>query len=269
MPQSRSDVITAATQAAAAAAVTSKPAPTLMQALGHPLSDRRLQVLRALGECGSISQAAREVGVSYKAAWQAIDTLGNLAGVPVVEKTVGGAGGGGAKLTAAGQELLRAAQAMAQARGAVMQQLQSPAALQRLGIQTSMRNQWPCQVQRVDIAGALALVHVQSQHGDLQLTARITAESAQLLGLQAGMPVLAMCKATAVDVRAWSQTPAANTWPGKVTRVTQGAMGDEVAMQMAAGVQWVGFASAGSGLRAGRKVSVHIPESALVLALLA
>ena len=111
MPQSRSASIAAATQAALVATPTS--APTLMQALGHPLSDRRLQVLRALGECGSISQAAREVGVSYKAAWQAIDTLGNLAGVPVVEKTVGGAGGGGAKLTAAGQELLRAAQAMA------------------------------------------------------------------------------------------------------------------------------------------------------------
>ncbi len=174
-----------------------------MQALGHSLSDRRLQVLRALGECGSISQAARAVGVSYKAAWQAIDTLSNLAGVPVVAKSVGGAGGGGATLTAAGQELLRAAQAMALARGAVMQQLQahSPAAaVQRLGIQTSMRNQWPCVVQQVEVAGPLALVQVQSLHGDVQLTARITAESAQLLGLQAGMAVLAMCKATAVQV---------------------------------------------------------------------
>lgn len=241
--------------------------PALMQALGHSLSDRRLQVLRALGECGSISQAARAVGVSYKAAWQAIDTLSNLAGVPVVEKTVGGAGGGGAKLTAAGQELLRAAHAMAQARGAVMQQLQAPAALQRLGVQTSMRNQWPCEVLRVDIAGALALVQVQTPHADLQLTARITAESAQLLGLQAGMPVLAMCKATAVQVQAWHKDAAPNTCTGKATRVAQGAMGDEVAMQMTGGVQWVGFAAAGSGLRAGRKVSVHIPESALVLAL--
>lgn len=243
-----------------------------MQALGHPLSDRRLQVLRALGACGSISQAAREVGVSYKAAWQAIDTLSNLAGVPVVAKSVGGAGGGGAKLTAAGQELLRAAQAMAQARGAVMQQLQAhpPAvALQRLDIQTSMRNQWPCVVQQVEVAGPLALVYVQSLHGDLQVTARITAESAQLLGLQVGMTVLAMCKATAVQVEADSAAPAAggNTWTGKATRVTQGAIGDEVAVRMAGGVQWVGFASAGSGLRAGRKLRVHMPESAVVLAL--
>lgn len=262
MPQPRSDSIAAATPAPAPA-----PAPALMQALGHPLSDRRLQVLRALGACGSISQAAREVGVSYKAAWQAIDTLGNLAGVPVVEKTVGGAGGGGAKLTAAGQELLRAAQAMAQARGAVLQQLQSPVPVQRLGIQTSMRNQWPCVVQQVELAGPLALVHVCSPQGDLALTARITAESAQLLGLQPGMPLLAMCKATAVQVGAASAVPPANTCVGRVTRVTPGAMGDEVAVHMPAGVQWVGFASAGSGLRAGRTASVHLPESALVLVL--
>jgi molybdate transport system regulatory protein len=241
--------------------------PSLMQALGHPLSDRRLQVLRALGECGSISQAARQVGVSYKAAWQAIDTLGNLAGVPVVEKSVGGAGGGGAKLTLAGHELLRAAQAMAQAKGVLMQQLQSDLPMQRLGIQTSMRNQWPCVVAQVELAGPLAVVHVHSAQGDLRLTARITAESAQLLGLQVGMSVIAMCKATAVQVAAATALPDSNTWPGKVTRVTAGAIGDEIAVQMVNGVQWVGFAAAGSGLRVGRKTSVHLPQAALVLAL--
>lgn len=241
--------------------------PSLMQALGHPLSDRRLQVLRALDECGSISQAARQVGVSYKAAWQAIDTLGNLAGVAVVTKSVGGAGGGGAKLTLAGQELLRAAQAMAQAKGALMQQLQSPLPVHRLGIQTSMRNQWPCVVQEVEIAGPLALVLVHSTQGDLRMTARITAESAQLLGLQVGMPVLAMCKATAVQVGQANSLSPSNTCLGKATRVMRGAIGDEVAVQMHNGVQWVGFASADSGLRVGRKVSVHVPESALVLAL--
>ena len=248
--------------------ITADPSSSsLLQALGHPLSDRRLQVLRALGECGSISQAARQVGVSYKAAWQAIDTLSNLVGVPVVQKSVGGAGGGGAKLTQAGQDLLRAAQVMAQARGAVMQQLQAHVAVPSLGMQTSMRNQWPCVVDRVEVAGPLALVHVHSLHGQVPLTARITSESAQLLGLHSGMRVLAMCKATAVQVLAWEKVRRAGCWPAKAMRVTQGALGDEVAVQLHQGLQWVGFASAGSGLRAGRKVLVHVPPSALVLAL--
>ena len=110
---------------------------------------------------------------------------------------------------------------------------------------------------------------MRSQHGVLPLTARITAESAQLLGLQPGMAVLAMCKATAVEVRPVRAggDAAANTWRGKVMRVAQGALGDEVAVQMTPGVQWVGFAAAGSGLRSGRTVSVYMPEAAVVLAL--
>ena len=247
---------------------TADSSSSLLQALGHPLSDRRLQVLRALGECGSISQAARAVGVSYKAAWQAIDTLSNLAGVSVVQKSVGGAGGGGARLTEAGQALLRAAEALAQAKGAVMQQLQSRLPVQRLGIQTSMRNQWPCMVQQLAMSGPLAQVHLQGLHADVTVQARITAESAQLLGLHNGMQLLAMCKATAVEVTAATASLAqGNSWQGKIARITPGALGDEVAVQLSPGMQWVGFAAAHTGWRVGRRVQVHVPEAAVVLAL--
>ena len=77
---------------------------SLSDALGHALTDKRIDILRHIGACGSISQAARAVGVSYKAAWQALDTLTNLAGTPLVSRAVGGAGGGGAQLTDAGRD---------------------------------------------------------------------------------------------------------------------------------------------------------------------
>ena len=76
---------------------------SLANAFSNTLSDKRIEVLRKIGETGSISQAARENGISYKAAWQAIDTLTNLTGVILVEKVVGGVGGGGAKLTEEGK----------------------------------------------------------------------------------------------------------------------------------------------------------------------
>src|SRR5450830_1593 len=66
------------------------------EALGHSPSDKRLEILRGIAAGGSISQAARDAGVSYKAAWQAIDTLSNLAGAELVQRAVGGAGGAGA-----------------------------------------------------------------------------------------------------------------------------------------------------------------------------
>ena len=69
--------------------------PRLTDALGHGMADKRIDILRAIARTGSISQAARDVAVSYKAAWQAVDTLTNLAGVPLVEAldSVGGASG--------------------------------------------------------------------------------------------------------------------------------------------------------------------------------
>ena len=80
--------------------------PDFTQALGSEVADKRIDILRRLGEVGSISQAARSAGVSYKAAWQALETLSNLAGTPLIEKVVGGSGGGGAQLTQAGQQVL-------------------------------------------------------------------------------------------------------------------------------------------------------------------
>ncbi|WP_319016885.1 winged helix-turn-helix domain-containing protein [Diaphorobacter aerolatus] len=69
--------------------------PSFVEALGHVQTDRRIDILRQIDELGSISKAARAVGVSYKAAWQAVDTLTNLSGVALLARAVGGRGGGG------------------------------------------------------------------------------------------------------------------------------------------------------------------------------
>jgi hypothetical protein len=44
--------------------------------------------------------------MSYKAAWDALDDLNNLADAPVIERSIGGAGGGGSKLTEYGRKLI-------------------------------------------------------------------------------------------------------------------------------------------------------------------
>lgn len=255
---------------------------SFFQALGHGQSDKRIAILRQIGAGGSISQAARSVGVSYKAAWQALDTLTNLAGVALVERVVGGAGGGGARLTPAGQELLDAADAMHRARAEVVASLQpgggAHAAAARLQLRTSMRNQWPCTVQEMQTQGQIVRVLLRGAdepaHG-LVMCARITRESAELLGLAPGVAVQALCKATAVRVQAAGAVHEAgiNQWPGRVTRVARGALGDEVAAELASGaggacgMQMVGFAAPGSGLRARSRVLMTADEAAVALAL--
>jgi len=259
------------------------PSVAYTNALSHTSADKRIDILRLIAQSGSISQAGRQAGVSYKAAWQAIDTLTNLAGVTLVERVVGGAGGGGARITPAGLQLLAAADQMDQARSQVLALLEqggdlqvarlSPA-LKQLSIRTSMRNQLPCKVQALDAQGQIVRVHLQLAPG-VRLVSRITKESAELLALQPGLTVLALCKATAVSVTRVSGTASrnqqpprgANVLPGRATRVSRGETGDEVALTLDAGLQLVGFAPAISGIRAGSKVSACVEESAVVVAL--
>ncbi len=63
-----------------------RKAPQWAEALGHDATDKRIDILRRLDAAGSISEAARGAGVSYKAAWQAVETLSNLAAAVLVEK---------------------------------------------------------------------------------------------------------------------------------------------------------------------------------------
>ena len=257
------------------------PKVSFAGALVHSPSDKRVDILRLIGQSGSISQAARDAGVSYKAAWQAIDTLTNLAGVALVERAVGGAGGGGASLTAAGTELLVAAGQLEQARRQVLARLQSDAPgiagggvmpkLGQLSVRTSMRNQLPCSVQSLQASANIVHVTLAFSHGGT-VVSRITTESAELLGLVAGLPVVALCKATAVGVLKAASAGAAplagrNQLAGRALRVSRGASGDEVTLTLDGGLQMVGFAPPGSGIRVGARVVALVDDAAVVVAL--
>lgn len=259
------------------------PRADLVPALGHDLADRRIAILRHIAAGHSISQAAREAGISYKAAWQALDVLTNLAGCPLVDRSVGGAGGGGACITEAGQSLLAMADALQDARAQVLGRFAQqggtamvPAA--RLALRTSMRNLWPCRVQGLQAQGAQVrvwLVPDGAQDG-VRIAARVTPESVQLLALAPGVAVMALCKATAAQVLACGPAAedgaageaGANLWPATVQRLARGAADGprEVVVQLPWGGSGVGYAPPGSGLRAGRRVWLQVPESAVVLA---
>lgn len=74
---------------------------------GKPfLEESRIRLLEAIDEYGSITKAAQQVPLSYKTAWEAVQTMGSLAGQPLVVRTVGGVGGGGSQLTDYGRRLV-------------------------------------------------------------------------------------------------------------------------------------------------------------------
>lgn len=258
--------------------------PNLLAGILSEQTDKRVDILRRIADVGSISEAARSAGVSYKAAWQAIDTLTNLAGTPLVEKVVGGAHGGGTRLTTAGRMVLDLADELARARREVLDRFTAAAqdaphaaapasSLARVSaatLQTSMRNQFPAVIETMKIGSALVKLILRIDDTHL-IRASVTKESAQLLSLREGMEVLALAKATAVNITADfpenSDAREENHIVGEVIRSERAARGGECSIRLPSGLVIVGFARAGHGLKLHQKAVASLPPSVIVIAL--
>lgn len=68
----------------------------------------KAELLNKIAVRGSISAAARDMGINYRRAWFLLETINSALGQPVVITTKGGKDGGGAKLTEAGIAILKA-----------------------------------------------------------------------------------------------------------------------------------------------------------------
>jgi molybdate transport system regulatory protein len=69
-------------------------------------------LLEAIGDTGSIAAAGRRMGMSYRRAWLLVKTMNACFREPLIEATKGGLGGGGARLTSMGNEVLALYRAM-------------------------------------------------------------------------------------------------------------------------------------------------------------
>lgn len=72
------------------------------------LGEGRVHLLKAIQETGSLSKAAKSLNISYKKAWQLLDSVNKSAKKPVTINSIGGKGGGGAELTEYGKSLVEA-----------------------------------------------------------------------------------------------------------------------------------------------------------------
>jgi molybdate transport system regulatory protein len=204
----------------------------------------RIELLRAIDTHGSISAAAREIGMSYKAAWDAVDTMNNLAGKPLVIRETGGKGGGGTRLTPHGHELVAAYALIEQAHRRFMAEASRAlgggndalSLIRRLSMKTSARNQFHGKVKAIH-RGAVNDEIELALPGGTALFATITHESTAELGLQKGSDVVALVKApwvmlaTGNDLRVSTR----NVLAGTVATVTPGAVNSEVTLALPGG----------------------------------
>lgn len=89
-------------------------APRLRILLGAEIAigPGKADLLDAVARTGSISAAAREMKMSYRRAWLLVDTMNRCFRSPLVEAAKGGSGGGGARVTELGLEVLARYRAM-------------------------------------------------------------------------------------------------------------------------------------------------------------
>ena len=74
---------------------------------GVAMSDAGADLLEQIAVCGSLSEAARRLGFSYRRAWMLLDAMNRRWHAPLVSTAVGGRRGGGARVTELGSAVLR------------------------------------------------------------------------------------------------------------------------------------------------------------------
>lgn len=205
----------------------------------------RFELLAKIGETGSITAAARAVGMSYKGAWDAVDAMNNLADEPLVVRAAGGKHGGGTHLTAHGEQLIQAFRALEAEHRRFVEQfrrldeasLRNLTLVRRLMIRTSARNQFSGKVVAVRKGVVNDVIELEIIGGQ-RIVATITSESTQELGLVPGREAMALIKASSVLIGLPSDSmrlSARNQLVGRVIEVTRGAVNAEVKIQLQGG----------------------------------
>ena len=213
------------------------------QALG---GTQRIALLAAIGETGSITGAAKAIGMSYKAAWDAVDAMNNLAGETLVIRSTGGKGGGGTTLTPRALTLIDTFRAVEREHRLFLERAGAAIAgfsddwqlIGRIGMKTSARNQWYGKVsaiQRGTVNDEVSL----ALPGGQSVVAVVTHESTETLGLAVGAEAVALVKASSVllvaDDGTSDRLSTRNRLRGTVSAVQRGAVNAEVSLTLEGG----------------------------------
>lgn len=251
---------------------------------GSAFSDTRIRLLEAIDQKGSISQAAKAVPISYKAAWDAIDILNNLASDPLVVRSVGGRQGGGSQLTEYGRRIVAMYRALEleyqQAVDRLAERLHDVQAgdiqsfqrlMHHMSLKSSARNQFSGPVVTLKPDGIHNEVGIRLDE-DNQLVAVITRASAENLNLSLGKEVFAFVKSSSVMLSIDSniRLTARNQLWGTVSEIHEGPVNTEVTLVLPSGRTVTCVVSTDScmslGVRPGLAACAFFKSSSVIVA---
>ena len=208
------------------------------------LLEKRIDLLIAIKRTGSISKAAKEVPMSYKTAWEAIEAMNNLSTTPIVQRETGGVGGGGTTLTPYGENLVTTYEILQNEQKKFLQNLSKRTDIntgtlkdiRRLSMQISARNQISGIVELISNGTVNAEVYIKLKSG-YTIVSVITNTAVNNLDLKIGDDVVAIFKSNAVLITTdiALNISARNKFLGIVDSINKGEINSELIIDIGNG----------------------------------
>ena len=203
----------------------------------------RIALLEAVAELGSISAAAKRLGLSYKGAWDGVQALNNLFDGPLIAAQPGGRSGGAAQVTDRGLAVIAAFHKVETELAAALARIEAGLGgddlgglFWSLGMKTSARNALRGVVSDITPGAVNSEVTLKVADG-VEIVSVVTRQSVEDLGLAVGKPAIALIKSSFVVLAKGEGlvTSARNQLRTEVLRREDGAVSSEISLGLADG----------------------------------
>ncbi len=209
------------------------------------LGSDRIRLLEMIDEYGSITKAAKAVGVSYKTAWDTMDAINNLSDKPLFVRMAGGKSGGGTRLTDEGREVIKKYRVIEEEHTKFLANITKRVGsahelykfIKRISMKVSARNIFAGTISKLT-KGAVNSEAVLSLRGGDNLVSIVTNDSVENLGLREGGDVYAIIKSSSIllgkDLDP-AKLSTSNILQGTVMKIMEGAVNTEVVLELSGG----------------------------------
>lgn len=240
------------------------------------LSSKRIALLERIEQTGSLTQAAKLAGMSYKSAWDALAVMNSLSDRPLTHAAAGGRDGGGTQLTKAGSRAVQLYRTIEAEHTRVLEKLANKYAdydqlvvlLQKLAMRTSARNNLCGEVVDITPRGLLTALQIQLP-SDLVIQSVITSSSVQSLAIQTGQQVFAIIKAPCMVLAPQPLPGFDNVLSGTIDKMTQDDSSIEIELQLLGGELLSGVVGKktleGCDLSVGAPMVAHVTASQVLI----
>ena len=193
----------------------------------------RIELLRNIGKTGSISAAAKLMGMSYKAAWDSVNSMNKLTDEELITRVSGGKHGGGSTLTEAGVNFINTYDKYMEMFNNLLNFMELNPELgnmiDKMNFRSSAENIFFGKITGIEKGAVSSLVRIETE--GICLTASVSLESVQKMEIKEDSNICALINANQfiiVDANSDALFSARNVFKVKVSSIKEGAVNSEV-----------------------------------------